>query len=71
MKIHRITYRFGRDFAAEMKCEHCGHVGHIVNGYSDDFYFERVIQAMRCKDCGKNANGELEHTDKSVSPVSA
>ena len=66
MKIAKILSEYGNDFSAMMECEHCGHTAKLTSGYH-----ARVIPAMRCKECGKNRAGELEHTDAGVSPCAA
>jgi C4-type Zn-finger protein len=71
MKIREILSQHHNDFTAMMECEHCVHTGKLTTGYHDANYHERVIPAMRCKECGKNRAGELEHTDAGVSPCSA
>lgn len=69
MKIQAITWAHRNDFHAVMECEHCGHTAKLTSGYNDGFYHERVIPAMHCASCGKNAAGETEHKDEGVSPV--
>jgi len=71
MKIAKMLSEHGNDFSAEMECEHCGHAAKLTSGYHDNHYHARVIPAMRCKECGKNRAGELEHTDVGVSPCAA
>jgi C4-type Zn-finger protein len=70
MKVVKILSRHGNDFSAEMECEHCGHTAKLTSGYHDSYYHNRVIPAMRCKECGKDRSGRLEHTDPGVSPCS-
>lgn len=70
MKIKKMLAQHNYDYTAEMECEHCGHTAIDKYGYNDANYHARVIPAMRCKECGKNRAGELEHTDAGVSPVS-
>jgi hypothetical protein len=69
MKIKHITSTYNNDFSADMECEHCGAVSHLTSGYNDGFYHQRVIPAMRCKACGKDRAGNVEHTDAGVSPA--
>ena len=69
MRIKEITTQHGNDFSATMVCEHCGHEAKLTSGYHDSFYHDRVIPAMKCASCGKNRAGEVEHTDRDVSPV--
>ena len=71
MKIAKMLSEHGNDFSAMMECEHCGHTAKLTSGYHDNHYHARVIPAMRCKECGKNRAGELEHTDAGVSPCAA
>lgn len=68
MKIKEVLWKSRFDFGAIMECEHCGHEAKNEYGYDDHFYHTRVIPAMRCKECGKDRSGNLEHTDKDVSP---
>lgn len=70
MKILEITFEYGNNFYADMVCEHCGHIGKLTSGYHDGNYHNCVIPAMRCKECGKNRAGEIEHTNPNVSPCS-
>ena len=70
MKILEITWEHRNDFRADMVCEHCGHTAKLTSGYNDAHYYNRVIPAMRCEECGKNRAGETEHTDPKVSPCS-
>ncbi len=69
MKIKEITFEMGRDFHADMECEHCGRIAKLKSGYDDGFYHSQVIPAIRCMGCGKNSVGESEHTNKNVSPM--
>jgi hypothetical protein len=62
MKIKKIKSSYRNDFTADMECEHCGHVQNLSSGYSDDFYYSRVIPAMTCQSCGKNRAGESPET---------
>jgi galactose-1-phosphate uridylyltransferase len=71
MKIAEILSEYGYNFSARMECEHCGHTAKITSGYHDNHYHARVIPAMRCRKCGKNRAGELEHTDAGVTPCAA
>lgn len=71
MKIEKILSEHGNDFSATMRCEHCGYMDQLNSGYHDNRYHTKVIPAMRCKGCGKNRSGELEHTDSGVSPCAA
>lgn len=71
MKLVKILSEYGRDFVGEMECEHCGHKAKVTNGYHDGHYHGRVIPAMRCKACGKDRAGNLEHTDTGVTPCAA
>lgn len=68
MKIKEITWQHRFDFSAIMECEHCLKTQENKCGYNDSFYHDRVIPAMKCQHCGKNRAGELEHTDKNVTP---
>ncbi len=54
MKITKIISQCRRDFSAEMTCEGCGNKQINNNGYDDDFYYERVIPNMKCKECGES-----------------
>ena len=69
MKIAEILSVHRNDFRATMECEWCGHQQNNPSGYHDEFYHTRVIPAMKCKACGKNRAGSLEHTDEAVSPI--
>lgn len=60
MKILKITNEHRNDFSADMKCEHCGAIKHITDGYHDNFYHTRVIPAMYCHSCGKNREGNIK-----------
>lgn len=52
MKIQKINSQSRRDFWADMKCEHCGHIEKNVSGYDDDNFHRNVIPEMKCKKCG-------------------
>ena len=56
MIILKITSQIRRDFYADMKCEHCGHIEKNVSGYDDDNFHRNVIPRMKCKNCGKTAD---------------
>lgn len=58
MRIKQITWRHRNDYKAVMVCEHCGHEQDDNHGYSDHFYFDRVIPAMKCDACGKDSQGK-------------
>lgn len=60
MKIKEITFELGRDFSADMVCEHCGGVQKLTSGYHDTFYHTKVIPGMFCKSCGRNRDGHVE-----------
>lgn len=68
MKVKQITWQHRNDFKAIMECEHCGHEQNNNSGYSDSFYYQRVIPAIHCDSCGKNRYGSYVHTDKDVTP---
>ncbi len=71
MRIKEILSEHGRDFTATVECEHCGHTAKLTSGYHDAHYHEHVMPAMRCRNCGKDRAGNLEHSDESVTPVVA
>jgi len=54
MKIKRIISQHRRDFRAIYQCEHCDHE-HEDYGYDDDRFHQKVIPAMKCKQCGKSS----------------
>ena len=58
MKIKKILRQNRNDFAATMVCEHCGHTMELRTGYHDWHYHNRVIPAMVCTACKRNAAGE-------------
>ena len=59
MRIKQVTSQLGRDFCADMECEHCGHQSKLITGYDDNYYHQKVIPAMTCGSCGKNRSGEV------------
>lgn len=54
MKIETIVSQHRRDFTADYKCEHCGHVQR-AGGYDDANFHNNVIPAMECPECGKKS----------------
>jgi len=56
MKIIEITSQNRRDFYADYKCEHCGHIEKNKWGYDDDHFHKNVIPNMRCKKCDKTSS---------------
>jgi hypothetical protein len=71
MKIQRITFQMGNDFAAIMECEHCGAAQELKTGYNDNYYHSRVIPAMTCRACGRNRAGVVpeERNDDGLGSV--
>lgn len=60
MKIKKMErLGVGRDFYADMECEHCGHVQKLKSGYDDANYHNNVIPQMTCASCGKMRSGEI------------
>lgn len=59
MKITK-TYNWNRrDFSFDSECEHCGYEQKGVrNGYDDSNYYNNVIPAMKCKQCGESSNSK-------------
>lgn len=53
MKIKQIIFQYRRDFYADIKCEHCGHIEKEVSGYDDDYFHRNVIPKMECGECGE------------------
>jgi hypothetical protein len=55
MRIKEIINQHRRDFTALMECEHCGAIEELGRGYDDDYFHNKVIPQMKCKNCGKIA----------------
>lgn len=47
-----------RDFSYEAKCEHCGHIETHSGGYDDSNYYNNVVPAMKCGNCGESSNSK-------------
>jgi primosomal protein N' len=60
MIIREITFQHRNDFAANMLCEHCGHVQKLTSGYDDHNYHANVIPRMKCNICHKDRAGNVE-----------
>ena len=58
MKILRAYNRYGRDFDADLECEHCVAQRTITSGYDDAYYHAVVVPGMHCHICGKNRAGD-------------
>jgi transcription elongation factor Elf1 len=70
MKIATYESMGGRDFKADMECEHCGHAQKIRTGYDDSYYHNNVIPAMTCGGCGKNRAGNIPEVKNDSGMVS-
>lgn len=64
MKIKKFTNRHRRDFSAIMKCEFCGYIRDLNNGYDDRYYHDHVIPNMKCGKCLKSTASEGGEIDK-------
>lgn len=60
MKIIKIISRYRRDFWADYKCEHCGHIEENESGYDDSFFHNNVIPNMKCSKCGKTSDKDYQ-----------
>lgn len=56
MKIISIIDQTRRDFRANIECEICGHQDVLSNGYDDRNYHDKILPAIKCKNCGKSRN---------------
>lgn len=54
MKIKAIISKMRRDFMGIFECENCGKT-EVQWGYDDEFFQQKVIPEMVCKECGKKA----------------
>jgi hypothetical protein len=70
MRIQKAFSIRGRDFSADMVCEHCNAESKLTTGYDDGHYHNRVIPAMHCKACGLNRAGE-ERTEEVIAAAHA
>lgn len=55
MHIEKIINQSRRDFTAIYKCEHCG-ATEKGSGYDDSYFHNNVVPAMKCEQCGKQAD---------------
>ena len=62
MYIEGIKSQLRRDFWADYKCEHCGHLEKNKSGYDDAYFHQNVIPKMKCKECGKFSGLNMEIT---------
>ena len=58
MHIKTIKSQNRRDFQAVYACEHCD-AEHEGSGYDDSYFHQNVVPAMKCKECGKTADGDI------------
>jgi hypothetical protein len=63
MKITKITYQHRRDFDADTKCEFCGHLQRLEEGYDDEYFHQNVMPNIKCRKCEKSTisgNGTID-----------
>ena len=63
MRVKEVLSQSRNDFTAMMVCEHCGAEHKNTCGYFDANYFENVIPAMHCPDCGKDRAGNVKNIE--------
>lgn len=64
MKIKEITWQHRNDFSAILECEHCDNDSQILKtGYSDTYYYTKVLPSITCAKCKKDRLGNITDQD--------
>ena len=54
MKVLRRYNQHRRDLDIDVECENCGQKETITTAYDDRNYWDNVVPAMKCRNCGKS-----------------
>ena len=54
MKVIRVYNQHRRDCDCDLECESCGHKKTLTSAYDDRNYWDNVIPASKCDQCGKS-----------------
>ena len=63
MKIKKITWQNRNDFYAILECEHCNNEQELKSGYSDSYYYDKVLPSITCVKCRKDRAGKITDQD--------
>ena len=56
MKLIKKYNQHRRDCFADLKCENCGNECTNKGAYDDRNYWDKVVPAQTCEECGKSTN---------------
>lgn len=56
MRIKHINAKSGSKFWAQLECERCGYIRKNVECTHAQWFYENMLPAMICPDCGESRN---------------
>ena len=56
MKVLKKYNQIRRDCWADLECEGCGHKHTYKSAYDDRYFWDNVIPATKCEECGESTN---------------